>query len=224
MSNKYLLKPKRIRNIRIFQERSTLEQVFDFPDDYLIIAQRYVQKLNESGFLMQGNNYFMVHFTRQLANSAISFENETKWDEDSKGKQEVNAGVDPLIFNSYSEDKKGEFITKLIAKILIQYIGKYHGDTKIIKRLESLILKHGGDLEVIYKTKETKKYKLIISYQTKGHDKSYAIIEYIDKLNAGKNRKVLVPLRNFFDIDDLIAAIRVKDDKINIKNESIIKR
>ncbi len=213
---KYILKEKKISDIRIF-DSSSKEKIYNFPEDYLIIATSFVDKLREYQFLIKGNNYFMIHFVPQLQHMKIMFERENKWDKDGKGKQEINVGVDPLIFNKFTEKEKSIFIIKLIAKILTQYIKKYNGDTEAIRELESLILKYGGDLEVVYKTKETKKYKLIISYQTKGHDESDAILEYVDKFEKNKNKKLEIPLRDFLDIEDLISAINIKDGDITIE-------
>lgn len=213
--NKYILKEKKISSIVLLQEISVAEEIYQFPEDYLIIATGYVDKLRELGFVLQGNNYFMVRFTRQVPHGEIIFENERKWDQDSKGKQEVHAGVDPAIFNSLTEDNKRKFIINIIAQVLREYLEKYNRNADLVNKVESLILKFGRDLEVIYKVKETKKYKLVISYQIKSHQDANAIIGFTYKVN-GDTQKVEIPIHWFDDIDHLISSIKIKNSRIEI--------
>jgi hypothetical protein len=216
MTNQYLLKEKKFGAINILQERSTREEIYKFPENYLVIARGYTDKLRELDFLLQGNTYFMIHFTRQVPHQEIVFEDEKKWDQDGKGKQEVNVGVNPSVFNSLSEDEKLTFIVKIIARTLREYVKKYNGDAELVDKVESLILKHGLDLEIAYKTKETNKYKLIINYQIKRHDESNAIIEFQSKI-SNHEQKIHRPLRWYYDIDQLIENIKVKNDLLIIE-------
>lgn len=141
MKNAFLMKDKKVSDIRIFQPRSVIGELYHFPKDYLIIATKYVDNLKERKFLLKGNNYFMIQFDPNLKDREIVFEHETKWDRDSKGTQEVNVGFSPQEFNNLSEKEKSIFIVHLVASVLIKALENYNADTMIIKDLEKEILK-----------------------------------------------------------------------------------
>lgn len=218
MPNQYLSKQKLIGDISIYSEWSTLEHIYDFPEDYLIIGTQFVEKFRELNFKVQGNKFFLIHFNRTQPIDEIRYERENKFDEDSYGRQQVNVGVNPRSFNSFTEKQKSVFIIKLIAKILKGYYQKYAVDLSIIDKVEALILKHGEDLEIKYKSVDTKKYRLNFSYQLRKHNDAKAIIEYVNKLDSTNNKRILVPLAEYEDIDHVIKNTRVIDGEVSIKD------
>ena len=222
MNDKFLLRPKLINDLRIHQPRSSIENVYDINKELNLIGSRYAAKLREFKFFIQGNYVFNVHLTPALLSGKIIFDVENKYNQAGLGFQDVEIGVDPSIFNKLSYEEKSSFIVKLYTKVLEKVNTKYKLDLSILKQVESLVLKYGEDLEIIYKIKETQKYKIIITYKVSLSDEPKAFLEYIDQIDNKKSFKVVIPIKSYFDIYPLVGSIHLKGNTIVLRTRKSV--
>jgi hypothetical protein len=222
MNDKYLMKYKLINDIRIHQPHSTIKKIYDFPKGYQVIGTRFVSKLRELRFQLQGNNRFNIFLNPNLSEGEILFADENKWNPVGKGFQDVDVGVNPSKFNLLNYNEKNKFLIGMIVDVLKEVNKKYKLDLNTIKQVGELIFRFGEKLELTYKTKETKKYKVIISYQVALPSTGRAFIEYIDKKD-NKSEKMAIPVKLYEDIFFLAGSLKVKGSTITLKSRGSLK-
>ncbi|SCW71544.1 SAM-dependent RNA methyltransferase [Paenibacillus tianmuensis] len=216
------MKEKTILDIRIFEERGEHPSVFPssyigtlYVTDKLIhsISDRYARKLNELGFITGDYDHVYIAITPFLDEGCI-MESELR---PKKWMKMFYIGYPPAAFNQQSEDEKEHCITKLITKIL-KNIAKDAEQSQLVENVQHLLLRDQSELEIIHLTKETKTYKVTVSYQIRPLRKaSKAIIEYWDKSANVKRKCAFQDLKIYSDIFYLVSSITVAEGVIMLK-------
>lgn len=216
------MKEKIIKGIRYFESDwvnkdgsslpSYIGEIYKFHRRAHKVGERIARKLNQYKFIAGSYDHIYINFTTCLREGEVVL---------SKRHTEgwyiyINCGANPNSINCLRDSEKERLIEELTFKILRNL---YHDDLariNLIDMVEEEIKKYGSETEIIYKIKETKSYKVLLSYQICPNDlESCAILEYWDKTNNMTFKKKIFNLYSYEDIYPLV-------DSISIKNESII--
>ena len=208
-----------IRDIRFYELRpqnysgqfdGILGHVYKNTPDTKHIGQRIARKLNELNFVSGIFDHVYVFFSPTLPDNEMKIQ-ETELDVRLKS---VHYGIKPSVFNSFSESDKDKWVKETAFKILYLLFQPDSTKTKILSEVETSINKYNQEIEIFYKTKETKAYKIDLNYQIKPNgNPSQILLYYFDKKENVK-RQGKVNLMHHEDIFWLVDTISVKDNAI----------
>jgi len=215
---------KVIKDIRYFESNwenkdyssihSYIGSIFKVPNDVTAIGQRIARKLNQLNFVSGVYDHLYINFTTCLKEGEmnISQRNVENW------LVFIDYGLNTDAVNMLSDPEKSKLIQGLTFKIIKKLFSYDINRLKIIDSVESEIEKFASEMEIVYKTKETKSYKVVLSYQIRpNNSKSCAILEYWGKLQNIYFKKKIFELEFFDDIYPLVDTISVKDGYIVFK-------
>ena len=178
--------------------------------DTKYIGQRIARKLNEFRFISGVFDHIYINLTPRLNENDIC-ENDIFLDKRIKN---INYGIKPSLFNKLTEEEKEKTI-KQITFTVFHWI--YKNDIEkiqLIDYVKNLIDEFGKHLTIKYKTKETSKYKINLSFQIRPeNDQSKLIIEYTNK-NDNSKLQEFSHILNYEDLYSLIDNMTVKDGRI----------
>ncbi|WPK13580.1 hypothetical protein R6U77_07905 [Lysinibacillus louembei] len=211
---------KRIIDIRLFEE---LENTRSFPDyagkiyaiekEVHLICTRFARKLREQNFITGEFDHVYIVMTPLLGEQVVR-EAERQIDKRVKC---YYVGVAIDSFNYKSVKEKEVYILELVAKVLLE-IAHNAEQADLVISTHQLLLQLGSEVEITHLTKETKKYKIMITYQIHPNNaKSKAIIEYHDLQQAVKRKKAFLELNMYEDIYFLASTVMLQKDMICIK-------
>lgn len=208
-----------IRDIRFYELRPenysgqfdvTLGNVYNSTPDIKHIGQRIARKLNELNFVSGIFDHIYVYLSPNLSNNEMKIQ-EKELDERLKS---VHYGVKPSIFNSLSESNKDKWAKDAAFKVLNLLFQADNLKTKTISEVEALINKYNQEIEIFYKAKETKAYKVDLIYQIKPNgNPSRLLVTFLDK-KENTTRHGCINLNSYEDIYSLVDTIVVKDNLI----------
>ena len=175
------------------------------------IAKRIARKLNELKYSFGEQDHIYINFTTFLNENEIRISSR----DIDKRVRYVDFGISREQFNSLKDKIKDEFVERKILEILKFISNKY--SQKFIEQTKLELSEYGRELKILFKTKETKSYRIDIYYQVAPFNKfSKAIIEYFDKKNEITYTKDF-ELKLYEDIYSLIDTIGVKNKRITLK-------
>ena len=208
-----------IRDIRFYELRpenysgqfdGTLGHVYKNTPDIKYIGQRIARKLNELSFVSGIFDHIYVYLSPTLPDNEMKIQ-QTELDERLKS---VHYGIKPSVFNSFSEFDKDKWAKEAAFKVMYLLFQSDSTKTKIISEVEVSIDKYKQEIEIFYKTKETKAFKIDLNYQIKpSGNPSRILLTYLDK-KENVNRRGKVDLIHHEDIYSLVDTISVKDNAI----------
>lgn len=213
-----------IRDIRFYELRpekysgqfdGTMGHVYKNTQDTKHIGQRIARKLNELNFVSGIFDHVYIYLSPTLPDNEMKIQ-ETELDVRLKS---IHYGIKPSVFNSLTESDKDIWAKETAFKVLYLLFLPDSTKTKKISDIETLIDKYNQEIEIFYKTKETKAYKIELNYQIKPNGfSSRILITYIDKIrNVKKYGKI--DLINHEDIYSLVDTISVKDNAIILNSK-----
>jgi hypothetical protein len=185
-------------------------KIFIATQNSIAIGQRIARKLNELKFISGEFDHIDINFTTALKHDEfkVSTRNIEKW------LKYIDYGLLPASFNARTDAEKNSFIKNVTFKVLKSVYPTDNEKMKIIIEVEDLINHFDSEIKINYKTKETSRYKVDISYQIKPNGgSSKAIIEYFDK-KTNFMGQTYFDLHFYEDIYLLIDTITVKDNLI----------
>lgn len=187
--------------------------IYMFPKSLHAIGQRIARKLQEMGFISGQRHHVYFNLTPLLPHEKASLSDR----EVDKNIQFVDYGTDPNLFNMMSEAEQENFIISSTFHGL-HLLSTNQQQSELLDSVKSLIEESGDELEIVFKTKETTRYRVTISFQIQpvGMD-STALIEYYDKESKGYRKQKLTRLEFYEDIHALIGSIFLLGDTIEIK-------
>ena len=216
---------KLIADIRYFASEYTNEDsspsgcsfLFNYPKSLNYWGARIAVLLRGSGFSLGTYDHLYINFTSAISEGSIlpsekSFE---KW------LRYVNFGVSFHHLNSLSEPELETFLIRSTFEVLFKLFENNQNSQTIIKSAEEEINKHGSDIELPVKTKETKSYAVKVTYKLRPKgSSSYGIVNYINHKSGLSFSKRFVDLKGPSDIFPLVGSISIKEGIIIIKPRS----
>jgi len=207
-----------IKDIRYYESNTTnsdgnsmphdLGQLFQPTIDTNYIGQRIARKLHELKFCYGEFDHIYINLTTTLNENDLVISNRNS---DNRIKY-IDFGLSPTSYNSLSDIDKNHLLKSITFKVLKHISLADHLNMKRVSQVELLIAKLDTEIRINYKTKETSKYKIEISYQINPISSSTrAIVEYLDKKDNSK-RQGYIPLQFYEDIYPLIDTIILKED------------
>lgn len=187
-----------------------LGNVYQNTSDTEYIGQRIARKLNELNFVSGIFDHIYVCLSPSLEQNEMQV-SETELDNRLKS---VNYGVKPSIFNSLSDFAKDKWAKQSIFKAL-RFLFKSDGEkARLISQVEDLITKYNQEIQISYKSKETKSYKVDLSYQIKPNGQaSKMLITYLNKKeNTASHGSI--NLISYEDVYSLVDTITVNDNTL----------
>lgn len=183
---------------------------------------RIVRKLNEYDLVTGDYDHIYINFTTLMKSREFSVSKRkiAKW------MIYIDYGLDSDELLNLTEDEKIEFFINLIFDILEELFKNNESNLNIISKVKEQYFMYGTNLEIIHKRKETKTYKIIISYIIGQDDVgSYVNLEYINLKNNMQFKKKIINLKRTFDVHYLIGSIVVKGQYVEIRplNSAIAK-
>lgn len=189
-----------------------LGQIFQPTTDTNYIGQRIARKLHEFEFSYGEFDHIYINLTTYFKDDYFKISNRNI----DKRIKYIDYGLSPKKYNSFNDTGKNHYLQFLTFKILKDISSTDSLNIKRVEQTEFLINKFSSEIEINYKTKETRNYKVDISYQINPTGFSTrAIIKYLDKKNNAKYQTFL-PLRFYEDIYLLIDVITLKDEVLTL--------
>ncbi len=208
-----------LRAIRFYELRpenysgkfdGTLGHVYKSTPDIKHIGQRIARKLNEFNFVSGIFDHVDVYLSPTLPNNKMKV-HETELDDRMKS---VDFGISPTDFNSLSESDKDRWAKETAFNVLYFLFDSDNFKTKTIFEVETLINKYNQEIEIFYKAKETKAYKVDLNYQIKPKgNPSRLLVTFLDKKENTKKHGS-INLNTHEDLYSLVDTIVVKNNTI----------
>ncbi|MDO5105933.1 hypothetical protein [Capnocytophaga sp.] len=204
-------------------------QIFHFEGDtypgWVFDEQRIASKLAESDFSIGEEDHLYVILNPNIAENSIEF-SKLHFD---KRTLYADFGVNPQHFNALSQKKKDFFVRNIIFSVLKT---KSTPEMRFfLEETQQKIEKHGKNIEILYKAKETSQYSIRIFFQInpegrplslKEKNGGVAIIKYLNK-QSGEEKAFRYPLFFYDDIYYLMNAISLKNNEIIIKPKTSLR-
>jgi hypothetical protein len=212
-----------IRDIRYF-ESSKLDQVssmqnigkiYPFPVNCHAIGQRIARKLHQYNFISGSFDHIYIYFCTHLKDDEIIVHDENiyfKWfRQTSIGLSQESIHPQDLL------DMEGMLITKTFQ--VLDYLYPNPDSKNILEKVKNEIRQYGSAIEILYKTKETKHYKIIVSFQIKPNGSNLIVVwmEYHDKIRYVSMKKKILGLHHLDDLYYLVDSFVLKNDFIVFK-------
>lgn len=205
-----------IKDIRYYENKpenytgkfdGILGNVYCNSPDTKYIGQRITRKLNELGFISGVFDHIYINFTTRLEEDHIS-EGDIFFDKQIKF---FNYGLIPSSFNGLTEEEREKKIKQITFNVLNWIYKNDIEKIQLIANVKSLTEKFGKQLTIKYKSKETSKYKIDLSFQIRPeNDKSKLIIELYNKIENSILQK-FIDILDYEDLYSLIGNMTVKD-------------
>ncbi|MCA5005227.1 hypothetical protein [Sphingobacterium bovistauri] len=213
------MKTKVIKDIRLYESNQPnvsenslpgeLGKLMHSDTSFTFWAIRIARKLNELQFTLLEADHLYINFTNCLETDQlqISDRKPTSWI------QYVDVQINFEEFNTKSLKEQENNVVEAIFRALNLIANEEQKN--ILDECLSIIKEQAKKTEIHYKTKETKSYKVEISYQIAPDDKtSVMLVKYIDKI-VNIQQVFQFPIRFYEDVYALV-------DKINVVKNSII--
>lgn len=195
-------------------------QIFNFPESSSYIGARIARKLRENSFVTGSFDHVYINFTTVLP--AGEFRISPR--ETQARLKYVDYGASPAEFDNLSEAQKESFVVSTTFSVLRLLASPEPTQLAIIDNVEKLVELHESELEITHKTKDTKSYKVTITYKIcPNGDQSVGIVEYVDKQTGNTSRAQFVKLMHYEDIFALVSGISVSSGVICLKPRASFK-
>lgn len=184
--------------------------IYQNSPDSKFIGQRIARKLNEFGFISGEFDHIYINLSQKLNDNYI---NESPVFLDKQIKY-FDYGLKANIFNNLTDFEKDAKIKEITFKVLNWIYKNDDLKIKLIKNVKDLIDKYDKCLLIKYKSKETRQYRIDLSYQIRPlDDKSKLIIEYTDK-KENITQQVVLDLLDYEDLFSLVDKVVLTDGLI----------
>ncbi len=213
------MKSRIIRDIRYYEEKpkdysgtydGSFGNVYKGTLDTVFIGKRIARKLNELELVSGSFDHLYIYLSTEMKAGAVELSNQFSDD----GIVSFKYGLNQECFNHLTESEKDEKITEVTFEVLRFANTKDSNKLKVIECSMELLRENGRDLLIHYKTKETKSYKVDVSYQIMSEDGySKILVDYSDKRTNSQNN-TWVRLHRHEDIYSLVKKITVKDNSV----------
>jgi len=209
---------KLILDIRFFSDteedhEGNRRDIFELPIEAHAIGSRVARKLRELNFTLIGFDHVYVNFTNNVKEGYVG--NSLKPSTESWFKY-FDVGIEKNKVKSLT----GTELLCLIEEYTFKVLDRICPDDQrqILEETKSMVSEQKTELEILHKFKETKSYKVRLTYQIrpKGSKTSKAKIYYLDKKTGDKFTSE-IELEHYQDIFFLASNITVQKGNINLK-------
>jgi hypothetical protein len=187
--------------------------MFAFPETIHAIGERIARKLQEKGFTSGSFNHLYINFTTVLPSGEIVLSNRSVLDM----VKYIDYGLNPQNISGLTTHELERFITDCTFRTLT-LVALNKEQLLLLNEVKKAVEDAGDSLEILFKTKETAKYKITISYQIKSHPEcSVAFINYYDKITQNSGKRHLTRLQLYQDMHSLVGSVIVSGNEILIR-------
>ena len=213
---------KKILDIRYYSDRKLNSKgkyvsIFTIKKESLFQGARIARKLRELGFITGDFHHVYINFTDKLSHSEITISKKPceKWF------KYFDVGIDTKITNQFSSIDRQNFIEEKTFQVLSLI---NNNQQILIDQVKKELSLKGSEIEILHKYKETKSYKLKLTYQIhpKNSDNSIAKVYYHNKKTNNTFTSQIV-LKFYEDIFFLASSISVNKGIIKLKPRSSFK-
>ncbi|HEY5593520.1 MAG TPA: hypothetical protein VIK55_21200 [Paludibacter sp.] len=211
-----------IKDIRYYEKKridykgqfdGILGNVYCATDDTMYIGQRIARKLNEFGFESGEYDHLYIVFSADLDDNEIC---ESDVHHDTRIRTFIY-GLNPSAFNLLTNDEKIRKVRDITFKVLRWSCKADEFKTQTINNVATLIEIFDRSLIIKYKSKETRLFRIDLSFQIRPLDeKSKLIVEYTNKQDDIMYSDV-IDLHYYEDLYVLIDRITLKDGFIHFQ-------
>lgn len=215
------VKPKLIADIRFFESSSRTEfgsinhgslgTLYPIPfRSFGAIGDRFACKLREYKFKLPGFDHLYIILSSSLPDGAA----EPSTLDIDKRIRYVDFVQSPHAWQTLTEDSKHDLLIEFAA-VALRLHSEDHGILdSVVQELKS----HRSELEIVVKSKETRSYRVEVSYQIRPLQKqSVAFLSYLDKTSGQSGKVELAKLFTANDVYPLCGSISVANGTISIK-------
>lgn len=189
--------------------------VFQNSPDTNYVGQRISRKLNEFGFISGEFDHVYINLSHKINDNEIG-ESNVFLDKQIKC---FDYGFSRTVFNDLTDFEKDKKIKEITFKVLNWIYKSDDLKTKLISNVKDLIGKYDKCLMIKYKTKETRHYRIDLSFQIRPDDeKSKLIIVYTDK-KENKTQQGILDIQDYEDLYSLVDKVILKDGFIIFQPE-----
>jgi hypothetical protein len=175
--------------------------------DTRYIGQRIARKLNELKFCCGEVDHVYINLIPTIDDHSILISN---LDIDRRIKY-VDYGLSPVTHNGLTDAEKNALVKHLTFSVLKYISADNESNMNLVEKVKQLTALYDTEIYINYKTKETAKYKVDISYQIKPATASTrAIVNYRDKTD-NTVRRGFIPLHDYDDIYYLIDTFSIRE-------------
>lgn len=204
-----------IKSIRFYGWISWKDPLYIATKDTIYIWDRIARKLNELDYTYWEYNHLYINPINNLENG-ILVDWKTYDFPEYKGIRNFNFWLDVNYFNSLDDISKDEIFISITFDLL-KKISTQDNLEKVLA-VEKLIKSEWKALKIKYKEKETKKYKIIISYQIWANlSPATLVVDYFDLLQWNLHYTFDLPLKYWEHIYYLVDKIIFDDNHILLK-------
>lgn len=174
----------------------------------LMLSERYALLLKESQLFTPGYDHIYLYLTSELEHGEFEYTN-------GEGRLiEFDCGIDSNRLIGKGAIEIENFYIGLITKVL-KYLSNKHGlDRDIISRADELMLLERDALKIICRVKETRKYRITVSFSVS--TKSVLYLEVRDLISGEVGSVCVANLVEPRDYYYLVSDVSVKDEKVII--------
>ncbi len=216
-------KPKLILDIRYFESEEPNEigyslptyigSVFPFSKSAHATGDRIARKLREQGFITGDFDHLYLTYTTAFEEGKVALAGRPgtwmKW---------VEYGASPATISSMSGDEKQAWLAETTFEALSLFCDRTPANTGILDSVHRLVRSKGSELMILHKEKDTKTYRVRVSYQIRPNGgKSVVWVEYLDKRNGRCGLKSPLELSSFTDILFLVGSVSVARGSVILK-------
>lgn len=202
-----------IKDIRYYEANiksnypTELGKLFLPTSDSHYIGQRIARKLNELKFCYGEVDHVYIILMPTIDDHSISISNLVL----DRRIKTIEYGLPTVTYNKLADAEKNTLVKQLTFSVLKHISAGNESNRNLVEKVELLTALYDTEISINYKTKETAKYKVDISYQVNPATSSTrAIVNYRDK--AGNTvRRGFIPLHYYEDIYYLIDTISIRD-------------
>ncbi|NGZ77671.1 hypothetical protein [Saccharibacillus alkalitolerans] len=213
------MKDKKIADIRLFEQETgsgrlpdNIGKLYATRNRVNDLSARMARILRTKGFLTGDFDHLYVVLTPELPQGEVRGPKPSPM----KRIRFYEAGLPPEPFNGRSREEQETELLGLLAAVLKRIAGGAE-QLRIVEETYRLLRERGSEAEIDHLNKETRQYRVSVSYQIRPLGrKSTAIIEYIDRLNGVTRRNVFQELNRYEDIYFLAGSMTVKNGLIVI--------
>ena len=184
------------------------------------IGQRMAEKLRELGFVTGDFDHVYINLTSAYRVGTVQLA-QCDYSGILKRIRYFNTGARFSKINGLTRQQRYDWFAKTTIQVLRYIASDDEAQLKLIDRVEELHKQFGEELLIVWKSKSTKTYEIVVSFQVaKPPKNSSAWIRYHNK-STGETREGKFLELGFYDhIFQLVDSIALKQGQITLKPRS----
>ena len=193
---------------------SDCSRFFDFPKNLHSWGGRISRLVGSEGLSLGSFDHLYVNLTSGLQLEEIEFSERAP----ANWMRYIDYGVSFEALRDLEEIELERFVIETTFKLLAFLCDGDQDKRHIVETAKVAIEEFGSEIELPVKLKETKSYRVSITYKLRPNNRgSYGIVNYEDLKSGDSFKQKFVELKSPDDIFPLVGSIAVKAGQILIK-------